>query len=223
MTTYSNPSNPSRIKLQRFLEDASRSVPAGSKVLDAGAGEGYYQTLFEGKDYYSVDLCKADKTYGELAVVSDLANIPFHDNCFDLVICTQVMEHVSDPRRVLNELTRVLKPGHALWISTPFFYEQHEIPYDYYRYTTYGLQNLLEKSQLHIKQISWLEGYYGALAYQCNTASRFFAKEKNNYLFALIFRLFFHYCTTKENNMETAINQPYLYGKNLVAIAEKIR
>jgi len=214
--------NPSRIKLFEFVREASNSVPASSMILDAGAGEGMYKALFETKKYVSIDLGKIYKTYGDISAISNLDKIPFSTDQFDLVVCTQVLEHVNDPKSVLNELWRVLKPGSCLWISVPFFFEQHEIPYDYYRYTTFGLKFLLESSNFDVQRLNWLEGYYGALAYQMGTAAKYFKTIKRNYLIFLLLKLLANNFTKVETGTPNpVIDQPFLYGKNLIAIALK--
>jgi len=102
----------------------------------------------------------------------DIAHIPVENNRFDLVILTQVLEHISDPKSVLGELHRVLKPLGELWLIAPLLYEEHEVPYDYYRYTQYGLKYLLEVEGFTIIKIIWLEGYFGTLSYQLSMAAR---------------------------------------------------
>jgi len=214
--------NPSRIKLQNFVKEASLSIPGESWVLDAGAGEGMYRFLFEKMRYVSIDLCKISKAYGKISAISDLSRIPFPANFFDMVVCTQVLEHVNDPKAVLFELGRVLKPKGLLWISVPFFYEEHEIPYDFFRYTHFGLRHLLELSNFQIDRMEWLEGYFGTFAYQLNTAARFFKDVKKNYPLAYTIKLLARYCNSVENRSKTInVLPPYLYGKNLIAVAKK--
>ncbi|MCB0121138.1 MAG: class I SAM-dependent methyltransferase, partial [Caldilineaceae bacterium] len=104
-----------------------------------------------------------------LDIVCDLHDLAVSDATYDVVICSQVLEHLPDPEHVLRELHRVLKPNGRLWLSTPLFFEEHEVPHDYYRYTRYGLRYLLEKSGFQIQQMAWLEGYYGTIAYQLKT------------------------------------------------------
>lgn len=214
--------NPSRIKLYEFVKEASNSVPDSSMILDAGAGEGMYKALFDTKKYVSIDLGKISKTYGDISARSNLAKLPFSNNLFDLVVCTQVLEHVNDPKSVLNELWRVVKPGSCLWISAPFFFEQHEIPYDYYRYTTFGLQYLLESSNFVVQRMNWLEGYYGALAYQMGTAAKYFKTIKRKYLLFVLFKLFANkFAKVETDTHHPVIDQSILYGKNLTAVALK--
>jgi hypothetical protein len=69
-------------------------------------------------------------------------------------------------------LFRVLKPSRQLWLTTPLFYEEHLQPYDFFRYTRFGLRHLFESAGFRIDGITELEGYYGTLAHQLDVASR---------------------------------------------------
>jgi SAM-dependent methyltransferase len=165
--------NSSRYYLDEFAREAAKSVQQGIFVLDAGSGNCPYKSYFSHTKYESADFCQVDKVYyGEITYICDLMTIPVENNRFDLVFCSQVLEHTPEPAKVLKEIFRVLKPGGALWLTTPLFYEEHEAPYDFYRYTQYGLKYLLEEAGFSIKKISWLEGYYGTLAYQLRKAAK---------------------------------------------------
>lgn len=163
--------NSSRAYLEAFVRDASRRLPAGSLVLDAGAGDCRYGELFADHRYESADLCTVDKPYGELTYTCDLAAIPVDDGRFDAVVCTQVLEHVPEPETILRELSRVLKPGGLLFLTVPLFYAEHEVPYDYQRFTRYGLERLLPMAGFDIETLDWLEGYLGTLSYQVKGAA----------------------------------------------------
>lgn len=164
--------NSSRYYLDQFAFEAASSLPAGADILDAGAGEGIYKRHFQNQNYESADFCQIDKAYGEITYVCDLENIPVDSSKYDLVLLTQVLEHLPNPEQVLKELNRVLRPGGELWLSNPFYYEEHEIPYDFFRYTQYGLKHLLHSSNFTLKQIDWLEGYFGTLSYQLAFATK---------------------------------------------------
>lgn len=164
--------NPSRARLEAFVQRAADAAPIGALVLDAGAGEGYYRSLFSKSRYQAADLCKIEKAYGRIHYICDLTHIPIQDAAYDLVVCTQVMEHVPDPDRVLAEFYRVLKPSGQLWFSAPFFFPEHEVPYDFYRYTHFGLKHLLQTAGFEVQEIDWLEGYSASLAFQCRIAAR---------------------------------------------------
>jgi SAM-dependent methyltransferase len=165
--------NSSRTHLRRFLERAAGEVRPGALVLDAGAGRAQYRGLFAHARYETADfLAVKGKRYAQPDYVCDLAAIPVADARFDHVVCTQVLEHLPEPQRVIEELARVLRPGGTLWLSAPLFYAEHERPYDFFRYTRYGLRRLLESARLEVVEVAWLEGYFGTLSYQVRVAGR---------------------------------------------------
>ena len=165
--------NSSRLYLEDFLRQAASAAPAGARVLDAGAGDGRYGYLFAHTRYEATDFAQVNKEYrlDQLDFIADLQAIPAANESYDLIICSQVLEHVKEPKIVLAQLYRVLKPGGTLWLSTPLFFAEHEAPHDYFRYTQYGLRYLLESTGFVIVRIDWLEGYYGTLAYQSLSAA----------------------------------------------------
>lgn len=143
-------------------------------MLDAGAGDSPYRSLFAHAQYEAADICKRDThSYSHVQYVCDLSTIPVEDARFDLVLCTQVLEHVPAPGKVLSELRRVLKPGGALWISAPLSFHEHEIPHDYFRYTQYGWTQMIADAGLELVSIEWLQGYFGTVAYQLNQARHY--------------------------------------------------
>jgi SAM-dependent methyltransferase len=165
--------NSSRGYLRDFLARAARAVEPGQLVLDAGAGRAQYRDLFAHARYETADfLAVPGKNYVTPEYVCDLTAIPVEDGRFDHVVCTQVLEHLPEPARALREFHRVLKPGGRLWLTAPFFYGEHERPYDFFRYTQYGLRHLLEGAGFTVVQLRWLEGYLGTLSYQARVLSR---------------------------------------------------
>lgn len=165
--------NSSRTWLYRANEKFAATVSAGSRVLDAGAGDQKYGHLFAHCDYESADFELVNKPYAKSMYVCDLAAIPVEDGRFDAIIFNQVMEHLPQPALVLNELGRVLKPGGTMICSAPLFYEEHERPYDFYRYTQFAWHFMMKEAGFTILNIDWLEGYFGTVAYQLETASKY--------------------------------------------------
>jgi SAM-dependent methyltransferase len=164
--------NSSRVYLERFLQHAAQQLPSGSRVLDAGAGDCRYAHLFRHTNYIAVDFAKVAKQYGQLDVIADLVKLPFPEGSFDAIICTQVLEHLPQPQVALAEMYRLLRSGGTLWLTAPLYYEEHEIPFDFYRYTRFGLSHLLSEAGFHITSLNELEGYWGTLAYQWRSAAR---------------------------------------------------
>ena len=173
--------NSSREYLYDFISEAAASLPTNALVLDAGAGHSLYKKLFSDFCYESADFRQVDKRYGEITYVCDLRAIPVEDNRYDMVLLTQVLEHVPEPKIVLGEIYRVLKPKGELWLSAPLFYEEHLIPFDFYRYTQFGFKYLLETVNFKIKRMEWLEGYYGTFSYQLATAAKALPNRPEHY------------------------------------------
>ena len=173
--------NSSRKYLHDFVREAAASLPEGALVLDAGAGDCPYKHLFSEARYESADFCQVDKAYGEITHVCDLTDIPVEDNRYDLILLTQVLEHLPEPQDVLREMLRILKPGGELWLSAPLFFAEHEVPYDFYRYTQFGLDHLLQSAGFALRRMEWLEGYYGTLSYQFGDAAIALPYHPKNY------------------------------------------
>lgn len=165
--------NPSRANLEARMRAFAQTLPDGAVVLDAGAGKSPYRALFHRQHYLSTDfLSVPGKDYRPPDVVADVADVPFVDGCFDAIILNQVLEHVPDPSKVISEAARLLHDGGKLFYSAPLFYEEHELPYDFFRYTREGVQLLLRSNGLVPDFVCQLESYYGTLAYQMRYAAR---------------------------------------------------
>ncbi|MEJ2184877.1 MAG: methyltransferase domain-containing protein [Gemmatimonadota bacterium] len=90
------------------------------------------------------------------ALAYDTALAP---DSIDTVLCTFVLEHLEDPARALAEMRRILKPGGTLILSAPQSWHVHEAPRDFYRYTRYGLQHLMEDAGLRVVEVTPLAGF----------------------------------------------------------------
>lgn len=225
--------NSSRNRLLQENEAFAALVPSGSLVLDAGAGDGPYKSLFDHARYESADFEQVDKPYQKSTYVCDLKKIPVEDARFDFIVFNQVMEHLPEPKLVLTELYRVLKPGGKMIYTGPLFYEEHEQPYDFYRYTQFGLRYLLESTGYNIDRLDWLEGYFGTVGYQLNTMARYLPYKPKNidkgiagYVLApimVVLKLIFLSCSVLLHRIETRTKyQQAGYPKNYVALVSKV-
>jgi ubiquinone/menaquinone biosynthesis C-methylase UbiE len=134
-----------RTSIYRFLAEQASLLPVGSDVIDIGAGEAPYRELFSDQHYVTLDRAETPHSGGvDLHGTAD--SIPAEDSSFDVVVCTQVLEHVPEPLQALREFQRVLRTGGALIVTVPFLWEEHETPFDYYRYTRYGIEYLLRQA-----------------------------------------------------------------------------
>jgi SAM-dependent methyltransferase len=97
-----------------------------------------------------------------LDVLADAAQLPLRIGSFDAVLCSEVLEHVSDPRPVLAQIQRVLKPGGQVIITVPFMFRQHADPADHGRYTQWFWEEQLGK--LGFKNLSIeKQGLFGSV------------------------------------------------------------
>jgi SAM-dependent methyltransferase len=117
-------------------------LPAGARLLDAGAGECQYKkhcghlkyvaqdnAVYDGKGDAGLQTGSWD--FSQIDIVSDILNIPEPDASFDAVLCTEVLEHLPDPVRALDEMARLLRPGGTFIITAPFWSLTHFAPYHY--------------------------------------------------------------------------------------------
>jgi SAM-dependent methyltransferase len=160
------------MRLEEWLTAWAGEIPDGARVLDAGSGVAPYRRLFEHTAYQTADFLKVEKRYEPPTYICDLTDIPVPDRSFDYIVCTQVLEHVPNPSAVMQEFFRVAEIGGIVLLTAPLFYEEHEQPYDFFRYTRFGLARLAEEARFTVVEIEPLEGYFGTLSYQLAMAAR---------------------------------------------------
>jgi SAM-dependent methyltransferase len=130
-----------------------------SRVLDYGCAEAPYRHFFPaGADFVAADLPGNPAASLELNPDS---TVPVPDEGFDVVLSTQVLEHVEDPRLYLAECFRVLRPGGQLLLSTHGVFSYHPDPGDYWRWTCAGLRRAVEEAGFRVER---LEGIVGLAA-----------------------------------------------------------
>lgn len=157
-------------------EQAAR-IPAGSRVLDIGAGSCPYRALFDHCEYRTQDFTQlaGDQLrhggYGKIDYVCDASAIPVPDASFDVVLCTEVLEHIAEPLKVLAEFARILKPGGHLLLTAPLGSGIHQEPHHYYGgFTPYWYRRFL--AELGFADIA-VEANAGSYAYFSQESLRF--------------------------------------------------
>ena len=125
------------------------------RVLDIGCGKRPYRRFLAAKEYVGID----PDSNVEPDVVANVPGLPFENESFDGVLCTEVLEHTAEPKEALKDIHRVLKSGGLLYLSAPMSWCLHYEPDDYYRFTKYGLEHLLKKAGFEVLEIRRIGGF----------------------------------------------------------------
>jgi SAM-dependent methyltransferase len=151
-------------------------LPEKSLVLDAGAGECQYASLFKRHRYVGLDSTVGDTSwdYSRLDVIGDLEHIPLSTSVFDAVISVVVLEHTREPKRVVAEMARVTAPQGRLFLVVPDQWEVHQIPNDFFRFTRYGVEYLLHEGGFQVLKIEAVGGFGWLMSRRCINALTFF-------------------------------------------------
>ena len=130
---------------------ADLADPQNAVLLDLGCGRQPHRSLYDSlfKTIVTADFAVRSK----IGVQIDVSALPFRDSSFDVILLTEVIEHLQDTALALTEISRVLRRGGHLLITWPFIYPLHELPGDYNRYTEYGMERLLKHAGLRVENI----------------------------------------------------------------------
>ena len=150
--------NPVYIIRNGLYKSISNMAPSiTGDVLDFGCGSKPYESLFvNASSYVGVDIRVSGHNHQNSKVdyFYDGKRLPFSDGSFDAIVCFEVFEHVFNIEEVFVEIYRVLKPNGQLLISIPFAWDEHEIPYDFARYTSFGINHILNKNSFEVIELN---------------------------------------------------------------------
>ena len=132
------------------------------KVLDFGCWEKPYKQLFTFDEYIWVDFKNSghDNHQNEVDFFWDGKSLDFKNKEFDSILSTEVFEHIFNIDEVLIELHRILKKWWVMLMTIPFVIHEHEVPYDFARYTQFWIKHLLEKHGFKIIKIEQCWSYF---------------------------------------------------------------
>lgn len=151
LSLFINPFYFIRKRLYKAVQQKSPLIKG--KILDLGCGSKPYKNLFiNATEYIGVDIDNPghDHSKEDIDVYYDGKTIPFENGYFDGVFFSEVLEHVFNPDEILKEINRVLNVNGYLLLTCPFAWDEHEIPYDFGRYTSFGIKHVLEKNNFEI-------------------------------------------------------------------------
>jgi SAM-dependent methyltransferase len=155
------------------MQDLIRDITASSdyargRLLDVGCGNRPYEPLLLGvAEYVGIDV---NHQTGRPTVSGFAYALPFAANSFDTVFSTQTLEHVEEPHLAVTEMARVLRSGGYLILTAPQTWRLHEKPYDFFRYTRFGLQHLMEHNGLRVVRLLPQGGAWATVGQIINNA-----------------------------------------------------
>jgi len=148
--------DPGARRIRKGIARLGATLPPADCALDVGSGGAPYASLFRHRRYVTVDLLtRADAR-------CDVAKLPFRAGSFDLLLCTEVLEHVPDPDAALAELRRVLGQAGTLVLTTPLTWGVHATR-DYHRWTEAGLRQILAAHGFEVAECRARGGIFLAL------------------------------------------------------------
>lgn len=143
------------IRLGLYRNVKKYAVKLEGDLLDFGCGSKPYRSLFHVNKYVGLDVeVSGHEHIGEekdtIDVFYDGKTIPFEADSFDSCFSSEVFEHVFNLPEMLGEINRVLKKDALMLVTVPFVWEEHEIPYDFGRYSSYGIKHLLKEKGFEV-------------------------------------------------------------------------
>ena len=151
-------------------------IPSGQSVLDVAAGTCPYKHLFKNHIYKAQDFVqlapdqhRGGHGYGDIDYICDAAHIPVPDQSFDVVICTEALEHVPEPIKIISEIARIVKSRGKIILTAPLGSGLHQEPYHYYGgYTPHWYKHFLTQygfSEVNITSNASSLMHFGQQAY----------------------------------------------------------
>ena len=214
-------SQPERILLRSQIADLASNLNLGF-VLDVGGGDGSrYRNLLNYSAFQSLDI--DSNTWPD--ILASASEIPLETDSVDTIFSSQMLEHVVDPVACLIEISRVLKPGGLLILTVPFLNEMHSEPVDFWRFTKFGIENLLEKTGFQIEVILQ-RGNFWAVSGQF--LIRFmiekfhpYERPKSMLFLAPISRVISKVCLTLDKQLVSSHSEKYSLGWSIRALNTK--
>lgn len=208
-------------------------IPEGLKLLDAGAGEAKYKNFCTHLIYTSQDIAiydgvgnnqgiqKITRDYSKLDIISDIYKIPVESSSYDVILCTEVLEHITDPINVFKEFNRILKKDGMLIITAPFNSLVHYSPFHYFTgFSTYFYKYHLPKFGFEIEEIEANGNYFEYISQEIrrlnNIASRY-SFLKTGFFTKISIKILLNFMQKAVNN-DTNSHELLCYGFHIKSV-----
>jgi SAM-dependent methyltransferase len=148
----------SRKEIYEELRSFTQSIPRNSRILNIGSG-GEIEKLIKDNCLTDISIISMDIDINRNPdIVADISAEFTEEEVYDYIICSEVLEHVVDPFKAVENIRQLVKTGGEVFVSTPYQFPTHDAPFDHFRYTEFGLRMLLNSfSDLKLEvRGSWL-------------------------------------------------------------------
>jgi SAM-dependent methyltransferase len=217
--------NPFYIIRNGLYKSISEIAPTiAGDILDFGCGSKPYESLFRAaKSYVGVDIAVSGHSHENSKVdfYYDGKELPFPDGHFDAVVCFEVFEHVFNLEEVIAEIRRVLKPRGTLFISIPFAWDEHETPYDFARYTSYGIKHIFKANRFEIVELKKTTTYVLAVCQMFIAYLVQYALPKGRFFGRLAQLVVIFPCTIFSLLLNALLPKRHEYFCNIVLVSRK--
>jgi SAM-dependent methyltransferase len=157
-----NPFYIAREGLYYAIKEKSKEM--SGNLLDIGCGNKPYEHLFNNTtSYKGLEITSTVHKSTKADFFYDGNIFPFNNEVFESILMNQVFEHVFNPEQFLKEVFRILKPGGKILISVPFIWDEHEQPYDYARYSSFGLTSIFQKTGFVVESLIKTSPNFGTI------------------------------------------------------------
>ncbi len=174
--------HPHYIHLYFLIKDLKEAIEKYCRghILDLGCGNKPYESLYTPVTEKQTGCDAIQSSDNRVDVICLATDLSFGNNTFDSILCSQVLEHVYDHKKMMEEAFRVLKPGGSMVLSVPFAWELHEEPYDFFRFTRHALLELFEQAGFRVEYIKPNGGKWAAV-YQLRTSMLYHSFRKKTW------------------------------------------
>ena len=174
--------------LKKWIEGVAL-LHANGVLLDLGCGGQPYRALFSSRvtQYIGADITATSGVKLDVKMTPG-APVPLNDACVDTILSTQTLEHVFDINQYLGECSRLLRPSGILILTVPMQWRLHEAPNDYWRFTRYGVLEIMARNHFSEVSITPCGGVYALVGQIINSHLGVYGRG-NKFIFRLINRL----------------------------------
>lgn len=192
-------------------------------VLDFGCGSKPYKNLFNFEKYIGLDIGESGHNHyqEEIDLFYDGKKIPFGDKYFDSIFSSEVLEHIFNLNEIFIELNRVLKTKGYFLFTIPFAWDEHEIPYDFARYTSYGINFILKKYGFNIIKLEKSTNYVETVFQICAAYICQYILPKNKYINFLLTIFLIAPINLLGLLFSLILPKSYSYYNNIIIVSQK--